>query len=402
MMDWSAWQWVRRNDGGPGIDRQTIDDIVKYGESRMIDEIHEALKSNTRLPQPIKRFYIPKGDGKTRPLGIPTVKDRIIQQATLLILEPIFDEDFLDCSYGYRPGRSAHQALDGIERNLKVGRTTVYDADLKGYFDSTPHDKLMKAVEFRIADRRVLHLIRLWLTAPAIERDEQGRTTKKRPDRGTPQGGVISPLLANLYLHWFDRKFHSVDGPFKFADARMVRFADDFAIMAKCVDERIVNWVEGKIEKWMGLVINREKTKVFDAETPGTTLDFLGYSFRYDKTRFPGSKRRYWNRIPSKKSVKRFQECLHELTSKGCKPIGEVVRELNWFLIGWANYFGTGYPSKTFRSLNHLVGKRMCQFLQRLSQRPLKPPEGMSWYEFIYQRLKVYQLKAKTRVQALR
>ena len=398
---WSAWRLVQRNDGGPGIDQQTIEEVEQYGAIRLIDEIHETLKSKTYQPQPIKRVHIPKGDGKTRPLGIPTVKDRIVQQACLLILDPIFEEDFLDCSYGYRPGRSAHQALDVIERNLKEGRTAVYDADLKGYFDSIPHDKLMKAVEFRIADRQVLSLIRMWLTAPIIEKDGQGRTTRKRPNRGTQQGGVISPLLANLYLNWFDKAFHGKDGPFKFANARLVRFADDFVVMAKYVDERIIKWVEGKIEGWMGLSINREKTKVFDAKTPGMTLDFLGYSFRYDKDR-QGRPWRYWNRIPSKKSVKRFHERLHELTSKGRVPIGQVVRELNRFLIGWSNYFGKGYPSKTFDMLNNRVQTRLWRLLHRRSQRPFKPPEGMSWYEFIYKRLRVYQLKAKTRVQALR
>ena len=390
---WSAWQIVRRNDGGPGIDQQTIDDIVKYGENRMIDEIMEALKSKTYMPQPIKRVHIPKGDGKTRPLGIPTVKDRIVQQATLLILEPIFEEDFLDCSYGYRPGKSAHQALDVIERNLKEGRTAVYDADLKGYFDSISHDKLMKAVEFRIADRQVLHLIRMWLTVPIIEKDEQGRTTRKRSDKGTPQGGVISPLLANLYLHWFDKVFHGKDGPLKFANARLIRFADDFVIMARYVGERITNWVENKIETWLGLVINREKTKVVRATQPGKTLDFLAYSFRYDKD-LHGRNYRYWNRIPSKKAMCEARASIHELTSRrwGCLPIEEVVRRLNQFLIGWSNYFGKGYPSRAFRAINVFVQSRMIQFLGRLSQRPLKPPKGMSWNHFIYEVLKVKQL----------
>jgi len=390
---WSAWRLVRRNDGGPGIDRQTIDDIVKYGENRMIDEIMEALKSKTYLPQPIKRVHIPKGDGKTRPLGIPTVKDRIIQQATLLILEPIFDEDFLDCSYGYRPGRSAHQALDDIERNLKVGRTAVYDADLKGYFDSIPHDKLMKAVEFRIADRQVLHLIRMWLTAPVIEKDEQGRTTKKRPDKGTPQGGVISPLLANLYLHWFDKVFHGKGGPLKFANARMVRFADDFVIMANIMTERTVGWVEEKIEQWMGLEVNREKTKVVNLRLPDTVLEFLGYMFQYDRSPFRKNSR-YLKRSPSRKSMQRAKDKIRELTShqKGCFPIDEVVRELNWFLIGWSNYFKTGHPGKSFRSINHFVLTRMYRFLRRKSQRPFKLPEGTSWYHFIFKILKVRRL----------
>jgi len=227
-------------------------------------------------------------------------------------------------------------------------------------------------------------------------------TEQARPDKGTPQGGVISPLLANLYLHWFDKVFHGPGGPLKFANARMVRFADDFVIMARYVDKRIVEWVENKIEQWMGLVINREKTKVIDATKSGTTLDFLGYSFRYDKTLNPGPNRYYWNRIPSKKSVKRFHAAVHEITSKGRRPVGKVVERLNYYLVGWSNYFGTGYPSKTFGSLNAQVQKRLIQFLRRLSQRPFKPPEGMSWYKFIYEKLKVHQLKAKTRVQALR
>ena len=399
---WSAWKIVQRNDGGPGIDQQTIEEVEQYGVTRLLDEIHETLKSKTYQPQPIKRVHIPKKDGKTRPLGIPTVKDRIIQQACLLILEPVFEEDFLDCSYGYRPKRSAHHALDAIERNLKEGRTAVYDADLKGYFDSIPHDKLMKAVEFRIADRQVLSLIRMWLTAPIIEKDEQGRTTRKRPDKGTPQGGVISPLLANLYLHWFDRKFHGPDGPFRFANARMIRFADDFVIMARYVDNRIIEWVETTIEGWMGLAINRDKTKVINAKESGTTLDFLGYSFRYDKGRIYGTNQRYWNRIPSKASIKRFHATVHELTSKGRSPINDVVKRLNQYLVGWSNYFDTGYPSKTFNALNAHIQRRLWQFLRRLSQRPFKPPEGMSWYKLIYEKLGVYKLKAKTRAKALR
>ena len=390
----SAWQLVRRNGGGPGIDEQTIKDVEEYGVDRLLVEIHEALRTKTYMPQPVKRVHIPKGDGKTRPLGIPTVKDRIVQQATLLILEPIFDTDFLDCSYGFRPGRSAHQALDAIGQNLKEGRTEVYDADLKGYFDSIPHDKLMKAVEARISDRSVLHLIRMWLTTPVIEKDDQGRTTRTRPEQGTPQGGVISPLLANLYLHWFDKKFHDPDGPQKFANARLVRYADDFVIMAKYVKHQIVNWVESWLEGRFGLTINREKTKIVNVKKPGQELNFLGHSFRYDKDRY-GRNRRYLNQIPSKKAMQKARDRIHELTSKryGCLPHAEVVERLNSFLRGWSNYFGHGYPRHAFRAINQHVQNRMRQFLRRRSQRPLRPPKGMSWYELIYKRFGVYQLR---------
>ena len=206
----------------------------------------------------------------------------------------------------------------------------MYDADLKGYFDSIPHDKLMKAVEFRIADRQVLHLIRLWLTAPIIEKDEQGRTTRTRPDKGTPQGGVISPLLSNLFLHWFDKVFHGRDGPRSFANARLIRYADDFVVMAKYVGNRIVSWVENKIETWMGLVINRDKTKVLEGKQPGKPLDFLGYSFRYDKD-LCGRSHRYWNRIPTKKSMQKARDRIRELTSSRwcCLPVSEVVSRRN-------------------------------------------------------------------------
>jgi RNA-directed DNA polymerase len=201
----------------------TIDQIANSGGgcAQFIDEIQQALREKTYKPQAIRRVYIPKPDGRLLPLGIPTVRDRVVQMATLLILEPIFEADFEECSYGFRPRRRAHQALDAIQEHVKSGFTEVYDADLKSYFDTISHEKLMKVLEYRIADRSVLKLIRMWLRAPVVEEDEDGRPRGRRSRQGTPQGGVISPLLANAFLHWFDKVFHMRTGPRYWANARL-------------------------------------------------------------------------------------------------------------------------------------------------------------------------------------
>jgi RNA-directed DNA polymerase len=208
-----------------------------------------------------------------------------VQTAAKLILEPIFEADFLDVSYGFRPRRSAHDALDAIEEGLARGLTAVYDADLKGYFDRIPHDKLLACVQRRVADGAVLKLIRQWLRAP-MQEQPKGRRGPPRTIRrraGTPQGGVISPLLANLYLHWMDKRFHGADGPAQFAKARLVRYADDFVILAHYQGTRIRDWVEAIVEEWMGLEINRDKTRIVTLRQPGASLDFLGYTFRFEQ-----------------------------------------------------------------------------------------------------------------------
>jgi len=363
-----SYKRTKANNGTPGIDGQRFADIEKYGREKFLDEIGEELRKRTYKPKAVKRVWIEKANGGKRPLGIPTIKDRVVQQACKMVIEPILEADNSETSYGFRPKRSAKDAINEILKNLKTGKHCVYDADLSKYFDTIPHDKLIIALKERIADPRVIYLIRLWLKAPIVEEDGK-YTGGKKSKKGTPQGGVISPLLANTYLNLLDRIVNSPKGYYRKRGITMIRYADDFILMSKYMNREAVKKVDRYIER-MGLRINTEKSRLINAkESP---FDFLGFTIRYDRSiLFEG--KRFWNIKPKAESEKKVRQKINQkLKEIGHYSAEKVVSELNPIIRGWMNYYKIERVSNTqvaFRKLEDYLRNRLLLYYNRKSQR---------------------------------
>ncbi len=341
-----AWQRVARNKGAAGVDGQSVERFG-YQSERYLLELHTELKAGTYQPSPVKRVEIPKADGKTRPLGIPSVRDRIVQAALKMAIEPIFEAQFREGSYGFRPGRGCKDALREVDRLLKEGYTHVVDADLKGYFDTIPHGRLMALVEGSISDGRVLSLIESFL-----HQDIMTETARWQPDAGTPQGAVLSPLLANLYLHPLDLLMEQ-------SGYRMVRYADDFVILCATADEAQAALRE--VSAWVtanGLILHPDKTKVGDCQQPGQGFDFLGYRFEAGM------------RFVRAKSLTAFKDKLRARTirSRG-DSLERIVADINPMLRGWFEYFKHARP-RLFRILDGMARRRLRAILRKQEKRP--------------------------------
>jgi RNA-directed DNA polymerase len=385
-----AFRKAKANRGASGVDNETFEDVEKKGVIEYLAELRLEMKERRYVPKPVRRVYIPKANGKQRPLGIPTIRDRIVQTAFLLILEPIFEADFSDSSFGFRPGKSAHDAVREIHKYLCWGCEEVYDVDLEKYFDTVDHSKLMKLVARRVVDGHVLHVIKQWLSCGYVE-DGQHRQSKK----GTPQGGVISPLLANIYLNPVDRAFERKGlGALQNGSIHLVRYADDMVILAKRNLEEGVNLLHHYTER-LGLRLNEEKTRRLKLNI-GNSVDFLGFRFHNVRSRQTGTR---WMMVyPSPRSQERCRTHVRELVHHSHPlRVKEQVENVNRYLRGWVGYFRLGNATATFHQLAYFVDRRVRHVIWR--RRGLR---GYGWNkltrQYLYGELGLYHDYAAIRL----